>query len=83
MTDPWAQPRPRQGWIWYVCDGPEGCGRAWRETTRDSYSGSTENCTCGEFCRIERSEVDPTVVVDEWANLVEHQVVELAPPRVP
>jgi hypothetical protein len=81
MSDPWNDPRPRQGWMWFVCAGPDGCGRAWRETARDSTSGSCESCSCLEIVYPVKSEVDSTVKVDEFANLVEHQVVELVRPR--
>lgn len=59
----------RQGWRFFVCDE---CGHTWHEASRDAASPSGDACAkCGVWCQPDDYEIDETVPVDEFKNLID------------
>lgn len=62
----------RAGWRHFECDV---CGQEWRETCRDRFSMSGVSCECcSEWVAPRYNSGIPAVEVDEWCNVIKHEV---------
>lgn len=61
----------RAGWRGFLCPT---CGEQWRETSRDRFSLSGDNCQCcGDWVHPFASSDLPRVEVDSMGNLIEYK----------
>ena len=58
----------RSGWRYFECSS---CGHKWRHASRDAKSPSGELCPqCDEWGHPIRNEIDHTIPVDNFGNLL-------------